>query len=583
MQPMTLRHHLTLGSFAVLATASVIVFSAPAVHAQEAQFFIDPSLDVSGRTSVTATFVHESNRMQAYVENDYWNTRSTTQRDAALAALWELGTIFDGRIYGSVTRAFGSPPMPGIDGEPKITVLFTRTNSFAAGYFRSDDQHHRAAVSDSNERDMFYVGTNFITSVRLKEIAAHEFQHLINYHQKTRRTGLLEEVWLNEMLSEVAPTIAGLTEDNFTSSNSYARGQLFFDSPTESVLDWHNTSFDYATAHMFGHYLYGQFGTEVFTRIVQSNHRGIPALNDALAAMQMGFTFETVFADWSITNLLNDCSVPPVGRYCYRNTRFADDGEYRIQFNTTQSSGDSISSTEEVELGSAGWFKYSRDKRNELPEDHIFIYEFSTAHTEDFTVPFLLFSEDGTPHILSMQVRSGIGAFSFEGFGFEITEVVVIPVNPFTTTIGSDIRFVQEARVATEPSPSIPLINVSGHVSADQPEQPTLSEGALVRAEGDTRVYVIKGGYKRWIPSPDIMDMYGHLRWEDIQIVSAAALAAHEESRLVREEGDVRVYLVHENGSKEWITSEADFLSRGFSFGMVYIINERELNWYAVQ
>lgn len=132
---------------------------------------------------------------------------------------------FDGEIYPKVTGAFGSEPNPGIDGDPRIFILFTRVvnEGTALGYFSAMNQYRRFNENGieqfrySNEKEIIF------SAVRDKEsefkdaagffsllfnVMAHEFQHMINWHQHSLNGGY-EETWVNEGLSMLAEDEAG--------------------------------------------------------------------------------------------------------------------------------------------------------------------------------------------------------------------------------------------------------------------------------------------------------------------------------------------------------------------------------------
>jgi len=106
-------------------------------------------------------------------------------------------------------------------------------------------------------------------------------------------------------------------------------------------------------------------------------------------------------------------------------------------------------------------------------------------------------------------------------------------------------------------------------------------EGSLIRARGDYRVYIIKDGYRRWVQRAEIFNAYRHLRWEDIIEVNPSELANYQESWLIRADGDPRVYEVNADGTKHWLNMTAkEFTVSGHQWGMVYIVNSFERNFY---
>jgi len=117
----------------------------------------------------------------------------------------------------------------------------------------------------------------------------------------------------------------------------------------------------------------------------------------------------------------------------------------------------------------------------------------------------------------------------------------------------------------------------------EKPAKPAnVSDGDLVRASGDYRVYIIKGDYKRWIQSAEIFEFYGHLGFSVVKDVTEEELDSYNESWLIRAEGDRRVYEVNDDGTKHWLNMTAEkFTSSGRSWDMVYVVNKRERDFYA--
>ena len=111
-------------------------------------------------------------------------------------------------------------------------------------------------------------------------------------------------------------------------------------------------------------------------------------------------------------------------------------------------------------------------------------------------------------------------------------------------------------------------------------ESKTISNGSLIRAVNDYKVYITKGNYKRHILDGKIFDFYGHLSWDDIQEITSTQLNNYQESFLIRELNDYKVYEIIEN-KKYWldITVE-EFVNLGYNWDEVYVVNEEELKWY---
>ena len=87
-----------------------------------------------------------------------------------------------------------------------------------------------------------------------------------------------------------------------------------------------------------------------------------------------------------------------------------------------------------------------------------------------------------------------------------------------------------------------------------RPETPRrqFSEGDVVRATGETKVYVIRSGRRLWIPTLAAFTA-GEYDWSNVQEVAAADLTVYPRLSLVRAQGDPKVYYLTENGLKKWL------------------------------
>ncbi|MEX2144819.1 MAG: hypothetical protein WD712_00350 [Candidatus Spechtbacterales bacterium] len=561
----------------VFVSVVLLLAAGSGVRASGTSFFVDQGFDQFSRTNITATLRIDGQNAQFYVEDRHWDLLSGADRASALSALDDLSSSFDNQIYPSLTAVLGSEWNPGIDGNPKITILLTDLKNGFGGYFRDDDEYLKTAVSSSNEREMFYINTDFIGFSRhLKAFAAHEFQHLINFNQKDRLRNVKEKLWLNELASEVAPTLAGLNKP-YSGSNLQSRVNVFLDNASDALTRWSGNSEDYGIVSVFGHYLLDHYGSGFFTSVEQSPQTGFKAINGVIEATGKSETFSEVFRDWVVAVLLNDCDVLPQNTFCYFDPDLGFNNLH-IKFSGGTESGNSFTKFASTYPWQPEWYSYERDIQPK-PADHIFTFTFINNSNSEFTVPYVVYPTNGLPQVYYMGIVNGKGKFYVENFGYEVSKVVVMPVN-----MGVDDNFLSSFTMTAETGTTIPTDTTESTAAASFTPLP---EGSLVRAYADEKVYIIKNpstgsgqAYKRWVQRPEIIDMYGHLRWEDVIVVPKEQLDAYQEAGVVRLFGDPRVYGVNSAGQKRWIQTEAEFLSLGYKFDMVYIINDSEFNFY---
>ena len=65
---------------------------------------------------------------------------------------------FQENVYPTNREFFGSEWNPGVDGVPRLYLLYaTGAGSSVAGYFSSPDEYSRLANEFSNEKELFFV------------------------------------------------------------------------------------------------------------------------------------------------------------------------------------------------------------------------------------------------------------------------------------------------------------------------------------------------------------------------------------------------------------------------------------------
>jgi len=284
-------------------------------------FFIEPSYDFRNRKDVTATLRFKGSYLYFYVDNDWWDKLSADRQTEIELTLSSLSKAFRDEIYPTLTSTFGSEWKPGIDDDDRITVLFHRMKDEAAGYFKNGDEYSKLQNPNSNEREMIYLNTDYVTNSLAKSFLAHEFVHLITFNQKEKKYGLQEEVWLNEARADYVPTLLGY-DSEYEGSNLQKRVEKFLAKPSDSLTEWQNKVYDYGIINVFTQYLTSHYGAEILIDSLKSKKVGIESLNEALAENGFEEDFSQIFHDWTIAILINDCSLGE--KYCYQNGNLAN-------------------------------------------------------------------------------------------------------------------------------------------------------------------------------------------------------------------------------------------------------------------
>ena len=101
----------------------------------------------------------------------------------------------------------------------------------------------------------------------------------------------------------------------------------------------------------------------------------------------------------------------------------------------------------------------------------------------------------------------------------------------------------------------------------------------LARGGSDARVYYItESGLRRHMPNPEAFTSYGN-RWENVISVGATELGAYRDVRFIHLDGDSRVYLL-ENGQKRWVKSAEALQRLGGRWDEIAPVNQTEFDAY---
>lgn len=145
-------------------------------------------------------------------------------------------------------------------------------------------------------------------------------------------------------------------------------------------------------------------------------------------------------------------------------------------------------------------------------------------------------------------------------------------------------------RSSPTPSPSLPPTPLPRSSPSLSPSV-TINDGDIFRASNDFRVYIAKfvgaKKFKRWFVGPQMFDFYRHLGFAQVKVVDPALAASFQESTLIRQEGDGRVWHVDTARATpgapalvRWVPSIEVFRAANFDWGSVYVVNAAERHWY---
>ncbi len=114
-----------------------------------------------------------------------------------------------------------------------------------------------------------------------------------------------------------------------------------------------------------------------------------------------------------------------------------------------------------------------------------------------------------------------------------------------------------------------------------------IPEGAIIRADNDIDVYIIKyvgsKKFKRLVLSPSVFNNYGHLKWENLMVVSQATVNSFITSDLVRAVGDDKMYRLYpqgDTGQKRLIKDNSVLAKYALDPDSIYEINSFDRDSY---
>lgn len=552
------------------------------------KFYLDPTYDFSSRTETIATLKKISTNAYFYIEDDYWNTIPVDQRNAYLESVDKLATEFDGTIYPSLTRIFGQEWKPGIDNDDRITILLTDLKSTTGGYFNERDEESKTQDPNSNAREMIYLNATQIDNSLIYSLFAHEMQHLISWNQKENLRGAKDDVWLNELRSEYAPTVCGY-DNAYVGSNLERRVDDFLARPFDSVTEWKGDRYDYPSVNLLGHYMAEQFGENIFKDMMQTSDVGIKSIEDALASEGYDLNFSQVFDNWAIANFLNDTSLY-AGQYGYKNPYLK--GTINVSPITY-----SIVSANVINIAQKAkdWDPYmyrffNKQESNAAAKDLEIDFDGTTSGG-NFSVLYIInYISQNQPVVGVLNLTNQKGVIQVPDFKDTVDSITVLISNQFKTTNFTDndpttnFDLSVATTIFTKPPVTPPTPPTTGAV---KPEDFGLKEGDLIRAEGDIDVFIInEAGYKRLFLNPAIFNMYGHLGgWSSVKTVRPQVRDAFITSNFYRYVDSPKVYELEvtgeDTGKLHWLNMTGEnFVSQGGKPDAVFIINKSELNWY---
>ncbi len=263
----------------------------------------------------------------------------------------EVSNRFAEDYYPRITELWGQEWRPGVDNDPRFSILHLAsfTDDDELGYFDSGDEYPLTINSSSNEQEIVYLNMAAISlgSDIYYATLSHELQHLIHWYNDPN-----EEVWLNEGLSQLTELL--LDFDTVDTQNDYAAN------PNIQLNSWEYDDEDgrnahYGAGYLVSVYLWEELGAEGVIELARSPENGVASILHMLEKYQPDTDLAAFFADWSLTNFLDNDETDP---YFYRLIDF-DRPTYSAEINSTPAER-----IDQIEQFSAAYIKL--DLRDEI-------------------------------------------------------------------------------------------------------------------------------------------------------------------------------------------------------------------------
>lgn len=551
-------------------TASFLILPITDVYADtlglQQTFFVNPKFDRRERTQLSATLRQVTDRLYFYIDDNYWSSINSPLRTLLMNNIMVLASEFENIIYPKETQFWGSEPNPGVDGDPKITVLLEELVENNGGYFDTSNGYPRAEVEDSNQREMVAVNIDTILgNVNLaKTFLAHEFQHLISFNQKDLIRHISEDVWFNELRSEYSVSHVGYNS-NYIKSNLEKRVSDFLENPSDSLTEWPNKNPDYAMVALFGEYLVEQYGEAILADTLRSQSTGINSINQRLQSKNLSERFADTFLNWMAAVYFNDSLRD--GRLGYTRPDLKSIKVTPQQRIFLSDSFRDYSVVQTVTDWQPVWIEFNLGDLG-ANSSNSFRLNLEGAAGEKMLASYMAFFNSGAVELGRMEFINGKSVANIINSSGGLSRVAVL------ATKGTEI---------SDFGPSEPksLLSLRASViETKKAEASVIKDGSLIRKRGEREIYVVWGKYKRYL-TPGVISLYGHLNSANAIEIEPEVFNSYQTSNYVKYVNDERVYAVWPDEGKHWLNiTPQQWDASGRDWNAIFTINDLELNYY---
>jgi hypothetical protein len=272
------------------------------------QFWITNN-DTAKHRQITARLVYITPHSYFWAEEGARYNESDVKR---------LMDTFEEKIYPTDREFFGNENNPGIDGDPRIFVIYASgLGSGVAGYFNSSDSFHPLVKEYSNAHETYMLSTTQdLADEFTYGVLAHEFVHMIQFASDRN-----DATWMTEGFADVGMFLNGYS----VGGHDWA----YTLDPDLQLNTWGDSMEDngphYGQSFLYLAYFLDRFGEEATKALNTNPENDLSGVDDTLADLGIAdpltgeiVTADDVFMDWAAALYLNDERVGD-GRYTYYN------------------------------------------------------------------------------------------------------------------------------------------------------------------------------------------------------------------------------------------------------------------------
>ncbi len=384
---------------------------------EEGNLFIEASYDYYHRNVVQVQEKVKGDNISLYIDHDWWVDLKDSEKENYNDIMNDMVHEFDSYIYPEISDYFGNMPRHRVVGdEDRLLVLFHPMQEGSGGYFRTGDQYSTYQYPKSNESNIVYLNANLLQSNNISAYLAHEYMHVVTFNEKNKTYGKSEEVWLNELRSEIIITLLGYN-DEYDGSNIETRVNDFLRDPDFSLATWSEQAADYGAINLFGHYLIDHYGIEILIDSLGVELVGIHSIDFALEKNGHNKTFSQIFTDWTVAIYVNDCSYGEY--YCYKNENLQNITVSPANVFIPSLNGDVITIEYKTKDWAGNWHRIIGGEGT---------LHFNFYAQERFKVPYVLCSTDGHCDINELELEEmKKGSIVIDDFNSKYKSLTIIP------------------------------------------------------------------------------------------------------------------------------------------------------------